>query len=127
LTRYGSFSFPDDFIYTWKKFISIAKREGKSASNVLRDFVHEYVDVHDPGNPQLRITSFSPEGARTIEQIIGRIRQQCLEYSNRNNGEIKIRIIEELLKDSKIRGKQFQPIRERLAKWLSDQGVKVWR
>jgi len=126
MRRISSISIPEDEYPTWGKFKNIAKREGKSASSLIWTFIVDYVDIHDPGNPQLRITSFSPEGSQTVEQAIGRIRQQCLEYAKKR-GEIQVKLIESLMKDAKIRGPTFQPIRDRIAKWLSDQEVKVWR
>jgi len=126
MKRPTSFSYPEEEQNTWDKFKRIARREGKTANVLIWSFITEYVDIHDPGNPQLRITSFSPNGEKTIEQAIGRIRQQCLEYAKKH-GELNFRFIEELMKDAKIRGPTFQPIRDRIAKWLSDQEVKVWR
>lgn len=39
---------------TWRKFVEICKRETgyPSASEKIRDFVTNYVKVHEPGNPQ---------------------------------------------------------------------------
>jgi len=128
MTRYGSFSFPDDFIHTWKKFQSIAKREGKFSSEILRNFIFEYVDIHDPGNPQLRITSFSDDGVKTIEQIIGRIRQKCFEYAQRHpNNEIKLKILNEMIRESSIPRNKIEPVRDRIVSWLNSHEVKVWR
>jgi len=126
MRRVSSFCYPEDSQETWSKFKSIAKRDGKSASDLLWSFIVEYVDIHDPGNPQLRITSFSPNGVKTIEQVIGRIRQQCLEYS-KPRGEITLKIIESLMKEANIRGPTFSTIREKIVKWLSEREVDVWR
>ena len=126
MTRYGSFSFPDDFIYIWKKFHSIARREGKTSSSLLRDFVSEYVDVHDPGNPQLRITSFSVDGPKTIETIIGQIRQQCWEYASKHNNEIQLRIIHDLLRESELPRNKIEPLKDRISSWLREHEVKIW-
>jgi len=126
MKRTTSFSYPEEEKAIWDKFKQIARREGKTANTLIWAHIVEYVDIHDPGNPQLRITSFSPEGTQTIEQAIGRIRQQCLDYAKKR-GEVSLRIIEEFMKEAKIRGPTFQPIRDRIAKWLSDREVKVWR
>jgi len=46
---------PPEKEHTIKKFIEIAKREGKSASTLILDYIHAYVQKHEHGNPQLRI------------------------------------------------------------------------
>jgi len=43
---------PEDLWETWKKFIAIAKREGRSAGQILNEFMANYVRIHEPGNPQ---------------------------------------------------------------------------
>jgi len=46
---------PPEKEHTIKKFIEIAKREGKSASTLILNYIHSYVQKHEHGNPQLRL------------------------------------------------------------------------
>lgn len=47
-----SFHALDDFEVVWERLKKIARREGKSAGVLIREFVIRYVDIHDPGNLQ---------------------------------------------------------------------------
>ena len=38
--------------------MAIAKREGRSAGEILNEFVANYVRIHEPGNPQWPINRF---------------------------------------------------------------------
>lgn len=54
-----SFYGDQDFKPRWEKFLKICEREEtsdakSSASKHIRDFVEEYVMLHEPGNPQQR-------------------------------------------------------------------------
>lgn len=62
----AQFYMPRAFLTVWDKFKSIAKREGASSSDLIREFIARYVMVHEPGNPQLMLQSF-----------IGKPEKQC--------------------------------------------------
>ena len=47
---------------TWEKFKEICRREGSTVSEKLREFVFDYVRVHEPGNPQLRLDVIMQDG-----------------------------------------------------------------
>ena len=49
---------PAGFKATWRKFLEICKRDGVSASHLVRVWVEGYVARKDPGNPQRPITAF---------------------------------------------------------------------
>ncbi len=42
----------------WKEFVKICRREGKSGSDILDEFINQYVQRHRSGNPQLLISSY---------------------------------------------------------------------
>ena len=42
----------------FERFVEIVQREGRSLSEVFREFMHEYVRRHESGNPQAKITKF---------------------------------------------------------------------
>jgi len=52
--QFHFFIYPEDEVI-FSKFKEISKREGKSMSTIIKKLIRQYVEVHDPGNPQLRI------------------------------------------------------------------------
>jgi len=54
---------PESEKIVFEKFRQICEREGTSVSSKLRDFIRDYVRVHEPGNPQLLLEKFT--GAAT--------------------------------------------------------------
>jgi len=49
---------PEQLWQTWKKFVEIARREGRSAGEILNEFIANYVRIHEPGNPQWPLDRF---------------------------------------------------------------------
>lgn len=43
----------------WKKAIEIARREGKSISKLINDFIVDYVKKHAEGNPSFTLDHFA--------------------------------------------------------------------
>ena len=127
MTKNASFSFPDEIQPIYEKLKKIAKREGKSASNILTDFMVQYVGIHDPGNPQTLLSSFAPNGHITITDIVGRLRQQCLEYARNRNNVIRMKIIKELVFNSNIKPRERYHVSEDIANWLKEYDVSVWK
>ena len=122
MTGYGSFSFPDQFKPVWERFKNLAEREGKNASIIIRDFISGYVDVHDPGNPQARITSYFEGGPVDIAIIEGRVREMF-----RSQHEVLFKDIIKRCREDVVDGKGALAMAQRVAEWLSGRGVKVWR
>ena len=52
---------PQEHRVIFEKAKAIAKREGRSLSDLIRDLLRDYVRVHEPGNPQLPLTRFTEE------------------------------------------------------------------
>jgi len=52
------FYFPENFEETLKEFEKIAKREGRSPSQLIRELIRDYVRKHGPGNPQRPLDFF---------------------------------------------------------------------
>jgi len=117
-----SFWTPDDFEGVWRRFKEIARREGKSAGVLIRDFVVSYVDVHDPGNPQARITSYVEGGPVDIAIVEGRVREMF-----RPRREVLFRDIVKHCREDVDDVKGALAMAQRVAEWLSGRGVKVWR
>jgi len=61
-TRYKAIYIPPEIEHTWKKFKEICQREGTGPSEKIREYIVEYVRIHEPGNPQVQIASFLPGG-----------------------------------------------------------------
>ena len=127
MTKNASFSFPDEDHPKWLQFIKICRREGTTASKRLTNYFVQYVGIHDPGNPQTIFDSFFPEGQITISKIVGRIRQQCLEYARSRNNEVQMKIIYNLVNESNIKKSERINVTEGIVSWLKNQEVKVWR
>jgi len=121
-TSFHSFWTPDDFEGVWRRFKEIARREGKSAGVLIRDFVVRYVDVHDPGNPQAHITSYVEDGPVDSAIVEGRIRE-CF----RSRHEILFRDIVKHCREDVADVKGALAMAQRVAEWLSGRGVRVWR
>ncbi|RLG90020.1 MAG: hypothetical protein DRO36_06790 [Candidatus Hecatellales archaeon] len=49
---------PASFYQTVVKARMIAKREGRSLSDLIRELLRDYVRRHEPGNPQLPLSRF---------------------------------------------------------------------
>ena len=127
MTPNASFSFKDEFNPIWKKFQFIAKREGKNASRLIREFVSSYVTVHGPGNPQTTINNWVEGGSSELSMIEGKIREQ---FRQRSEKSIDIRYLDilQVCKDSISSNSQAHTMAIRIEKWLKKAlGLKVWR
>jgi len=52
---------PQEYAIIIKKAREIARREGRSLSNLVMELLRDYVRRHEPGNPQLPLTRFTGE------------------------------------------------------------------
>lgn len=59
---FKSFYYPDDKKSVWKRFLEVARREGKSGSKLIFEFIERYSETHDLGNPQQRLDTISKVG-----------------------------------------------------------------
>lgn len=88
----------------------------------------DWMIIHEPGNPQTRITSFAPEGKTTLAATEGRIRQIFYELNLRGRDCTWRDILTEVKKDEHGIPKSFKiPMAERVKQWLFEQGIKVWQ
>ena len=111
--------FPDsDFI---NELDVIAKREGIKRRELILRFLREGMEKHAPGNPQTLLNSYVEGGAQTINQLVGRIRQEF--YSQ---GEVLKRDILAALKSEGIKGMERVNMADSIASWLREQGKKVY-
>jgi len=111
----------------WKDFMRICKREGSSASEKLSSYIEQYVIVHAPGNPQTLIPSFAESGAVTMENLEGRLRQQCVEHAGKY-GHIKLLEITQRGTDMGLSVKQAKAMTDRTQRWLREvMMVKVYQ
>ena len=110
----------------WEDFMRICKREGSSASEKLTGYVEQYVMVHAPGNPQTLIPSFAEDGAVTLENLEGRLRQQCVDHAGKY-GYIKLGDITRRGTDMGLSAKQAVAMTDRTQRWLREvMMVKVY-
>ena len=110
----------------WKDFKRICKREGSSASEKLTGYIEQYVIVHAPGNPQTLIPSYAENGVVTLENLEGRLRQQCVEHAGKY-GHIKLGEITQRGTDMGLSVKQAVAMTDRTQRWLREvMMVKVY-
>ena len=111
----------------WGKFMKIVKREGRTASRVLKQYIVEYNRVHDPGNPQSLMSSFSENGAQTLSTIEGRVRQLCVEMHHKS-GLLTWSFIIATIKDNGIKDAKSRVVMaERVRDWLRGRDVGVYQ
>ena len=103
----------------WKDFLRICKREGSSASEKLTGYVEQYVEVHRPGNPQTLMPSYAENGAVNMENLEGRLRQQCVEWA-RKNGSISYDDVVLRAKGLGVDPKPRVAMARRTVKWLRE-------
>jgi len=120
--RFNASIYLGEEYHIWPQFKEICKREGKKASPVLVAFIKDYLDKHDPGNPQTRFTSFAEGGKMTTAGLEGRVRQRCLALKR----DMNYREILGLVRDEGITGAMIKAMSDRIRKWLQEREVKVW-
>ena len=126
MTPTTSFYLPDDFYSTWEKFLKIARREGKTANILIRGFIANYVEVHDPGNPQARLTSYAEGGPVDLASIEGQVREYFRTRDSKGFSTY-FRNIAAHCREKVSDKKAALAMAERVARWLHGRGVKVWR
>ncbi|MBA7650068.1 hypothetical protein ES703_57869 [subsurface metagenome] len=105
-----------------KAFI-IIKREALSFDRFCYTAVEEYVARHFDGNYQTILHSYSDEGKLNQATIEGRIREQF----RAQNINIRYRDIVYRCKQDVSDVKVAAPMAERVAQYLHEKGIKVWR
>ena len=118
--------FKEDQTLVFERFRQIISREGSNVSKHLWDYIMEYVDIHDPGNPQLRMTSFMEGGSYDIAAIEGKIRQIFHSRAKKNGAETTLRDIQKVCR-AHLDVEKALAMAERVNDWLREQGVNVWR
>jgi len=110
----------------WKDFMRICKREGSSASEKLSAYIEQYVIVHAPGNPQTLMPSFAENGVVSLENLEGRLRQQCVDHAAKYR-HIKLSEITQKGTDMGLSVKQAKAMTDRTQRWLREvMMVKVY-
>ena len=110
----------------WMDFVRICRREGSSASEKLTGYVEQYVLVHAPGNPQTLIPSFAENGVVSLENLEGRLRQQCVDHAAKYR-HIKLSEITQKGTDMGLSVKQAKAMTDRTQRWLREvMMVKVY-
>jgi len=90
------------------------------------EYIKEYVDVHDPGNPQARMTSFVDGGSYDIGTIEGEIRQIFYSRAKKKGVEPNLTQIKTMCR-AHLDGDKASAMAERVYNWLVEQGVRAWR
>ena len=118
--------FKDEQAVTAERFKQIMRREGTNVSKHLWGYIVSYVEIHDPGNPQSRMTSFVDGGTYDIGALEGEIRQ--IFYSRAKKGiDVNMRDIISVCKAHLDNINKVLAMAERIYTWLKLQGVKAWR
>lgn len=111
--------FPNsDFI---NKLDIIAKREGINRRALVLKLLQEGMEKHAPGNPQTLLNSYAEGGTQTLNQTVGRLRQQFYKRE-----EILKRDILGALKAEGIKGTDRVHLADGIVYWLREQGKKVY-
>jgi len=126
VSPYRSFWIPEEFVRIYNRFKWILKREGKSVGAHLREHIIKYVDVHDPGNPQARLTSYAEGGPVDLASIEGQVREYFRTRDSKGFS-IYFRDIAARCREKVSDKKAALAMAERTARWLHGRGVKVWR
>lgn len=126
VTPYRSFWIPEEFVKTYERLKQILRREGKTVGGHLRNHIARYVEIHDPGNPQTSLVSYSDGGKVTLAQLEGRIRER---FRSRAAGgkPVTFRDIVLKCKEDVVDVSAALAMAERVYAWLRSRGVKVWR
>lgn len=112
----------------WERFASILKREGSNRSEHLSKHIIEYVERHDPGNPQTRITSHLDmdfTNASDLVALEGKIREVFYSRAARI-GDLQYSDIVKHCKDHFNDGRRASSMARRVEKWLKEKGVRIW-
>ena len=121
-----SIYFTPDEHYLYERFKQIVRREGSNVSRNLMEYIKDYVDVHDPGNPQARITSFATGGSADIGAIEGEIRQ-IFKARGEKGISLTHKEILQVCRAHFTNPNHAGAVCERVCEWLTNIGEKVWR
>lgn len=117
---------PPHFSPTWKKYLEICARDGRSASEEIRIFVEGQVRGRDPGNPQRPITAWSPGHRDQVVLQEQETFKKLQGVAEENSGEIRwLRIVDELR--GSVPARSLVPTAEKIGHRLHKAGVKVIR
>jgi len=117
---------PHHFTATWKKYLEICERDGRSASGEIRVFVEGQVRGRDPGNPQRPITAYAP-GHRDQLVLVHQEAFKKLEVLARDN-RLEVGwydIIDEL--KASFKGQPLADAAREMGRRLTKAGLKVLR
>lgn len=90
------------------------------------EYIKGYVDIHDPGNPQARMTSFAVGGPVDVGAIEGEIRQ--IFKSRGEKGVIlNYKEVLQVCRAHFTSPKQARAVCDRVCGWLAQIGEKIWR
>jgi len=106
----------------WRRFLETVRREGRNASGVLREAIEGYLGVHEPGNPQARMTSFIEGRLSDRAALEGRARERFMRLEECRMRDVQV-FCRQLVEDPKA----ASAMAERVASWLRGRGVRVWR
>jgi len=84
---YASFYFPRSFLPVLEAFKRICGRERESASKKIRDWIANYVRIHEPGNPQWSMDRFFEEKELQV-QIPPDSERSLPDYSHMTDEEL---------------------------------------
>jgi len=116
---------PAHFKATWEKFLEITRRDGQSASELIRIWVEGYVQRKDPGNPQRPITAWVPGHADTLVLLFRDALTKLEGIATRRGGELSRRMIVEEIRPF-VKGAAMGRAADSIARDLIRRGFKVW-
>lgn len=117
---------PTHFRATWAKFLDICKRDGHSASWLLRVWVEGYVHRKDPGNPQRPLTAYVPGHEDELALNLPEILSKLEAYASSQRNELDLSMIHDELRPY-LQGAARVPVAERISQELRSRGIRVWR
>jgi len=117
---------PEWFKPTWEEFLEICHRDGFSASEIIRDFIEEYVGRRAPGNPQRPLTAWIPGHKDEMALIRQSIIETLLEFARLHDDEVFWRDILHYV-PTHLKGRARIREAKLIANALRERGVKIIR
>ena len=116
---------PVGFKATWKRYLEICDRDGKSASREIRKFVEGQVARRDPGNPQRTLGTFVEGHEDEIAARRSDLVKELIKRAMLQGGELRYREVLEAFKDRPIPGWKKVTLTKSMVSDLEKLGVTI--
>jgi len=114
----------------WERAKKVAERMGiKLSVAIEKDWLDPWLEEHDPGNYQTRVTSYSQGKLLDPGAVEGRVRQFFLDKNKEgfNRGVKYLDIVEKVKEEFEGFNINIPSKADNVARWLHFQGIRIWR